>query len=79
MIKAVVDDKKDKIKVVLKGEGLDIINELINLFAGISANVINRVYNSDLNQMTQMLDKVLDIEKSVTLQKMADIVEKGGK
>ena len=79
MINAKIDQKKGKTKVILKGEGLDIINEAVNLFAGISANVLNRVYQSDLNQMFQALDDTLKVVKNNCEIKMAQIVEKGGK
>ncbi|MCR5187168.1 MAG: hypothetical protein K6D97_08685 [Clostridia bacterium] len=78
MIKAKIDEKKNKTKVVLKGEGLEIMNEAVNLFAGITANVLNRVYDSDLNQMFQALDDTLKVVKNNCEIKMAHIVEKGG-
>ena len=78
MIKAKVDEKKDIMKVRLKGEGLDIVNESVNLFAGIVANVLDRVYQSDLNQMLQALDETIEVVKKNTSLKMANIVEKGG-
>lgn len=79
MIKATIDEKKKKIKVLLKGEGLDIINEGITLFSAITADVLNRVYQGDLNQMFQELDHVIEVMKSNCEQRMAYKVEKGGK
>lgn len=79
MIKANIDDKKEKIKVLLKGEGLDILNENITLFSAITSDILNKVYQGDLNQMFQELDHVLEIVKNNCEQRMAYKVEKGGK
>ena len=79
MIKAVYDEKKDKMKVKLNGEGLDLVNESIVLFSSIIAGVLYRVYKGDLNQMTQESEKIIDCMKSNIEQRMAYKVEKGGK
>ena len=79
MIKAKYNEKKDKMRVQLNGEGLELVNESIVLFSSIIAGILYRVYDGDLNQMTQESDKVINCMKSNIEQRMAYRVEQGGK
>lgn len=78
MLKAKIDLKAEKTKVILKGEGIDLINEANSLYSGILASVLNKVYKGDLNQMFQALDEIISKGKGLTEKKMVDLVEKGG-
>ena len=78
MLKAKIDLKAEKTKVILKGEGIDLINEANSLYSGILASVLNKVYKGDLNQMFQALDEIVSKGKGLTEKKMVDLVEKGG-
>ena len=78
MLKAKIDLKAEKTKVIIKGEGIDLINEANSLYSGILASVLNKVYKVDLNQMFQALDEIISKGKGLTEKKMVDLVEKGG-
>lgn len=78
MLKAKIDLKAEKTKVIIKGEGIDLINEANSLYSGILASVLNKVYKGDLNQMFQALDEIVSKGKGLTEKKMVDLVEKGG-
>lgn len=78
MLKAKIDLKAEKTKVIIKGEGIDLINEANSLYSGILASVLNKVYKGDLNQMFQALDEIISKGKGLTEKKMVDLVEKGG-
>ena len=78
MLKAKIDLKAEKTKVIIKGEGIDLINEANSLYSGILASVLNKVYKGDLNQMFQALNEIISKGKGLTEKKMVDLVEKGG-